>query len=273
LFEAGRQALAEGDYDLACQKFAESNRLERAAGTMLNLANCEEKRGRVATAWLRYTEAMDMMSPQDTRYEFAKNQAALVEARVPRLTIRLAKDAPVRVSITVNGQKWEEPLGTSARLDPLNYVLIVSAPDHESATFEVTLEEFDVKDIAVAPGEKIDEPPPEPADKKRLGFIVGGAGAGLAVIGLTFGVLAAVDYQTVKRDCDFDTNTCYTDKGNDAAARGGVFEVLAYGLGAVGVAGLSVGGYLLLHEKKGASTKLEVGQLGMTSGARLSTTF
>jgi hypothetical protein len=51
LFEAGREALDKGDYEVACQRFEESNRLESAAGTILNLANCREQLGQLASAW------------------------------------------------------------------------------------------------------------------------------------------------------------------------------------------------------------------------------
>src|SRR5262245_31877335 len=57
LFEEGRSALAAGDLDLACARFRESNRLDPAVGTVLNLADCEEKRGKLATAWTLFRRA------------------------------------------------------------------------------------------------------------------------------------------------------------------------------------------------------------------------
>ena len=51
LFEAGRQAATRGDWTTACPKFAESQRLDPAPGTLLNLADCEEHLGHLASAW------------------------------------------------------------------------------------------------------------------------------------------------------------------------------------------------------------------------------
>ncbi|NOU28880.1 MAG: hypothetical protein HOO96_13330, partial [Polyangiaceae bacterium] len=46
LFREGRKALEAGDYAVACAKFAESQRIEPAPGTLLNLAGCEERSGK-----------------------------------------------------------------------------------------------------------------------------------------------------------------------------------------------------------------------------------
>ena len=51
LFNQAHAAMSAHDYDTACQRFAESNRLDPAVGTLLNLGVCEAARGRVATAW------------------------------------------------------------------------------------------------------------------------------------------------------------------------------------------------------------------------------
>ena len=54
LFDEGRAALQRRDWDFACAKFAASERLDPAIGTQFNLANCEEERGRLATAWVMF---------------------------------------------------------------------------------------------------------------------------------------------------------------------------------------------------------------------------
>jgi hypothetical protein len=50
LFEQARAAMAAGSYDIACARFRDSDKLDPAVGTRFNLADCEERRGRVATA-------------------------------------------------------------------------------------------------------------------------------------------------------------------------------------------------------------------------------
>ncbi len=284
LFEAARAAMNEGNYDVACQKFEESNRLERAPGTLLNLGNCEEKRGRVASSWARYTEAMDMLMPNDPRYGFGKKKAEALENRVPRLTVYLSKTAPPGTTVTRNGKEWVESFGVPVHLDPQAYVIVVSAPGHESATYELVMLEGDIKTLTVGPGDALPDKAPsvttrtvvvadESAQRRQWGLIIGGIGAAAAVAGITFGVLAYNDYQTVQEHCDVDALVCYDREGDDAASRGAAFELLGYGLGALGAGGLAVGGYFLLSEEDERTTALEFGQAGQISTIRLRGSF
>jgi hypothetical protein len=53
LFLDGRRLMDLGKIDEACAKFDASEKPSPALGTLMNLADCEEKRGRIATAWAR----------------------------------------------------------------------------------------------------------------------------------------------------------------------------------------------------------------------------
>ena len=53
LFREGRALMKKGDFAPACAKLAESQRLDPAVGTLMNLAECEERIGRTASAWQR----------------------------------------------------------------------------------------------------------------------------------------------------------------------------------------------------------------------------
>jgi hypothetical protein len=286
LFEAGRRAAAEGDYATACRKFDESNRMEPAVGTLLNLGNCEERQGHWATSWLRYTEALTKLPRDDKRHIFAKGKAAELEPRIPRLIIELAADAPATTTVSRNGEKVDQAIGASVRLDPGKYTIRVEAPSHQPATYEVVLFEGDEEHLTVTPGDRIEKPrppvvPPETASdtqaagRRRLGYIFGGAGAAAGLAGLTFGGLTFREYLVVQDHCDHSSSgyRCRDTTGDDAFKSGSTYELIGYGLGAVGLISMGVGAYFLFVDAPAGKTELRAGAVGGSAGLTLQHTF
>src|SRR3954463_15096752 len=76
LYRSAREAAKKGDFATACAQFAESQRLDPAPGTLLNLADCEEHRGLIAAAWIHFVEAEPQFKSGDARAALARDRAA-----------------------------------------------------------------------------------------------------------------------------------------------------------------------------------------------------
>src|SRR5256885_15012907 len=90
LFRQGRQAIENKNYQEACAKFSESQKLDPAAGTLMNLATCEEKVGKLASAWQHWKEALDALPLKDDRVGFARSRVEELEKKLRRLQVTLS---------------------------------------------------------------------------------------------------------------------------------------------------------------------------------------
>src|SRR5262252_6626857 len=100
LFRQGRDLLAAGKIAEACSTFEESQKLEPAVTTLLNLAGCRERLGQLATAWGMFLDAArqtrsaaDAASQQ--LHDVAQARAQKLEPRVSRLTISVPQNSQV----------------------------------------------------------------------------------------------------------------------------------------------------------------------------------
>ena len=90
LFRDGRNLIRRGKTAAGCDKLAASERLESSVGTLLNLGDCREKLGKLASAWaaFRKAEAMAKRSGgDDKRRDEAARRAAQLEPRLANLEI------------------------------------------------------------------------------------------------------------------------------------------------------------------------------------------
>lgn len=288
LFEEGRQAMDAGDFDTACAKFEESNRLDAASGTTLNLANCEERRGHVASAWERYRAAVRLLAEGDRRREFAKTKVRQLEPLVPHLTVELSSDSPPETQVSRNGKALTASLGVPLPLDPGDYTITAMAPGRLSADYEVTLEEGEQKSITVEPGEvladetegtetKVIVQKDEGATARTLGYVFGGIGvASLAGAGL-FGYLAYQNAETIRNDCDVNAQTefisCRSNDGPNAKKQFDRNTLLADVLAAAGGLSLGVGLYFFVTAPDAPQAAVEAGVFDGAPGLRLNGSF
>jgi len=144
LFDEAKLLMAQGDYELACPKLEESQRLDPALGTLLNLADCREKQGKLASAWslFRDAESLARRSGPPDAAAVARQRAELLQQRVPRLVLRVTQPAPAALRLSRDDvEVGVAQLGTPIPLDPGTYRLSAAAPGYASWQRTVTLRE------------------------------------------------------------------------------------------------------------------------------------
>jgi len=262
LFDQGRAALAGGDFDTACGRFRESERLDPALGTRFNLADCEEKRGRLATAWSLFRGVVAQLADGDDRRPVAQRRLAALEPRVPRLTMVLAPNAPRSTRVKEGDTEYAEgSFGVALPLDPGMHHLTVAAAGYYPRSLDVALEAGETAEVSIAPGSPLpveDHAPPVVAhadDHRTLGYVLAGVGATGLVVGIVSGVLVLHQKSIYDDNCDMRQKVC-DQAGKDAGAAGRALSVVSVAGFAAGIAASALGTYFILTSNSNRETSL-----------------
>jgi hypothetical protein len=144
LFLEGKRLMKEGKVAEACDRFDASDRLDRAVTTLLNLADCREKNGQLATAWAAFLKAASVARTSgDVKLErIAKDRAKSLEPRLAYLTISVPDSSKVDgLAIQRNGAVVEPTLwNTGVPVDSGTYEISASAPGREPWSTRVVVD-------------------------------------------------------------------------------------------------------------------------------------
>jgi hypothetical protein len=281
LFQRGRHAMNDGQYDLAVRYFEQSQEIEPALGNLLNIAVCEERLGRVASALGHLREALAQASPGDKRRPLVAERIAELEKRVALVTLRLEGPEGTDVTVSLDGRPLgRADLGKVLTVDPGAHALECAGPQGERCAQLFTLSagekseravivttpapptvELAPKDPPAPPQVSKDAPvAPQPAAKSRaLAF-------GLGALGIAgIGTSLVTGLMVIDRKKEMEGN-CLQGRCNPegiAAAESGktlsLVSTLAMG---VGVIAIGSSAYLLLSaptSKNGMTTLSFVG--------------
>jgi hypothetical protein len=272
LFDQGKKAMAAHDFAAACPKFEESLRLESATGTLLNLADCYERAGRLASAWSRFLEVASKAhaAGQAERARIGRNRAAALAPRLSNLVIQApAVDRPPGLEIRRDGSiVGPAELGATIPADPGPHTVEASAPGRLSWSTTVDVGDHAATATVVVP--ELAPVPPEPTaaepappstsgsrlvpsttvspegDRPRhggraqkvLAIVSGGIGVAGIGVGTYFGLTSISKHNLASGECG--ATTCATHQGvtdsNDARTTGNI-STAAFIVGAAGVAG------------------------------------
>lgn len=203
LFQAGKQLMDAGRLEEACPKLAASMQEDPSPGTMLNLALCHEKQGKIATAWAEYTEAAALAKQrgESARADVAQEFSAKLEPRLSRLAIDVT--APVSgLEITRDGQRvLPASFGVGVPVDPGTHEIVARAPGYLEWSTRVSL-------TGEAQQQQVAVPQLRPVGREKgprpllvAGIALASVGAAGLVVGGVFGGLASSNQSEADADC------------------------------------------------------------------------
>ncbi len=248
LFREGKRLMKDGKLAEACDKFEASDRLDSSVGTLLNLADCREKNGQLATGWATFLRAATAARANGDfpRESEARNRAHAIEPRLSYLTISVPEASRVdgliveRDGAVVDHALWNQ----GVPIDAGSYEISGRAPGHEpwSAKVKIAGEQQhasvevprfkQLEDLTPAAAPKQATPPPvaaraadedderdEPAARPhtftRMRYVSIGVAA-LGVVGLAGGIGYGLEGKSLQRQSDA---ICPTTTCGDAHAR------------------------------------------------------
>ncbi len=137
----------------AIAHFVESIRLDRQPKTLLNLADCEEKLGKYVAAQTHIVEARDLARTQGAAQlkTLADQHLQSIETKMPKLVLRLAKDAPAGTVVLRDGvELGAVSLGTPLPVDPGAHTVFARGASMERQ-YEVTLADGATQELEISP--------------------------------------------------------------------------------------------------------------------------
>jgi hypothetical protein len=267
LFDEGKRHLDAGRVPEACTAFAQSRELDPQLGTLLNLALCHEREGKVASAWAEFNEVVSVASraSQAKRAEFAKLRATALEQRLSRVVFTIDPHDADTAQVKVDGTDVKRAVleGTPIPLDPGTHTAVLSAPGKKdtSLTFDVAAgpSTATVK-LPMLEARVIVRAPPDKKDEEQLvlgeslttwGWIATAVGAATFATGGVFGVLALDKKGDVDAACP--TSQCRTESAFDEYRSADTYATVSTVLVIAGAA-IAAGGVVLLVTSKSRST-------------------
>jgi hypothetical protein len=286
LFREAESLFKAGSTHEACDKFAQSQKAKPGIGTLMNLAICHEKEGKIASAWAEYADVAEKAAAakQTAREASARARAQELAPQVSRVALAFADESSVG-DVTLDGTSvpraaWRTPVP----VDPGRHTFAFSAPGRTTAfrTLDVSapgqqalevpaLQPETTSPEAAAPAPREDKPvqaslrsaEEQPKNTQRtIGYVVGGVGVVGVGLGAYFGISAA------SQDANCPDRVCATPadkRAIDDAKSSATVANVAIGLGAVA---LGVGAVLVLTAPRASRVQVSAGLRGIQLGGR-----
>jgi len=217
LFDEGRRLAAAGRHAEACPKLEASLKLDPALGTLLNLADCNEKIGKTASAWAQYRDATSQarQSGSAERESFAADHAKALESRLSTLTIKVVEsEGAAAIEVKRDGVVVDSAtLGTAIPVDPGAHEVTASGAGlkpwstkvdvgSDAAKVEVEIPKLEADGAAGAAPAGGEPPQASHSSAQRpIAIALGAVGIVGLGLGTFFGLSASSTWKDAKDDC------------------------------------------------------------------------
>jgi hypothetical protein len=262
LFREGKRLMKKGQTARACDKFDAADRLEPTAGTEINLADCREKNGQLATAWATFvkTAATAKHNADTAREAEARRRAAAIEPRLVYLTISVPEESRIEgLVIKRNDTVLDEGLWDQrVPVDPDEYTIAAEAPGRERWSTSVLVKtknkkvEVPILDrrpeaprattgrVAAEPVEAAaPTPSAEPSSftgQRKVALVVAAVGVAMIGGGVGFGVRAGTVEDQANRTCpDAACSDAHAVDLNKTARRNALYANIGFAAGGAAI--------------------------------------
>lgn len=254
LFREARADAKRGDHTSACPKFRESYRLDPTIGTLLNVADCDERDHHLLQALERFEDGLRRLPASDDRNAYVRSRARALESRVAEIRVRPIPGQTAHVTLDDHELAFDK----KTRVEPGQHQLRVQLARGESQTQAITVSEGERRDIDLAEltprsnATPSSQPttPPRPlvsssfTTTKPAAIVVGGLGLASLV---TSGILVKLMFDaksTADQHCD--QSTC-DPIGLDATANGKLYGSVGAVTFAAGAVSVGLATYLFMR--------------------------
>jgi hypothetical protein len=249
LFREGVDHMKKGEFAAACDAFDASNKADPSPGTLINLGLCNEKQGKLASAWNAYLKAVPIAKEknQKDRADTARKEAERLEPLLLKLIIK-GNTGVEGLTVTRDGVPVALPiLGKEVPVDPGEHVIEVSAKGKKPlkrtvsvagspgspTVFEIPALEDAPVDPNASPTPGSDARPPassggsDGSTQRNVGFVLGGAGIVALLAGGVIQIIAlgvnsdASDIDLKRRDTTNGQVDCSDPKVPAATTKAG----------------------------------------------------
>ena len=262
LFEEGK-AMLDKDLASACAKFEESLKFNsQAIGTLLNVALCDEKLGRFASAIAKFTEARDRAQEMGMEVHLAAAEEHIrdLAGKVPHVTLKFSEPPLPQTTIVIDEKLISFASIANHPVDPGAHDVVVSAPGRLAYKTRFEVAAGEAIDLLIP---RLEKSVSVTSSRRTIGKISTGVGVAALGTSLVLAVVAKRNYDDATRSCNpiivGGDRVWQCDSSGFAGTRSArTLGTVATVVGGVGLVAVGVGAFLWLRGPKDTERQVSV---------------